>query len=102
TFDFRWSNSSRWTNVTEAPGQGEIFWTAYSTSLKPQVLYDTTTSAYSQTTVNLVQGYNEWTGTGTPPASVATLYEFRNAPIGVELSYSGSAPTPTPTPTPAP
>jgi peptidase A4-like protein len=102
TFDFRWSSSSRWTNVTERPGQGEIFWTAYSTSLTPQVLYNTTTSAFSQTTVNLVQGYNEWPGTGPPPASAATLYEFVNAPTGVELSYSGSAPTPAPTPTPTP
>jgi len=102
TFDFRWSSSSRWTNVTERPGQGEIFWTAYSTLLTPQVLYNTTTSAFSQTTVNLVQGYNEWPGTGPPPASAATLYEFVNTPTGVELSYSGSVPTPAPTPTPTP
>ena len=90
TFDFRWSSSSRWTNVTERPGQGEVFWTAYSTSLTPQVLYNTTTSAFSQTTVNLVQGYNEWPGTGPPPASAATPYEFVNTPTGVELSYTGS------------
>jgi len=96
TFDFRWSNSSRWTNVTERPGQGEIFWTAYSTSLTPQVLYNTTTSAFSQTTVNLVQGYNEWPGTGPPPASAATPYEFVNTPTGVELSVTNFIPLPCP------
>jgi hypothetical protein len=58
-FDFRWTPSSAWTAYTEAPGQGEILWTSDSSSLRPQALYDTTTSSGSQTTVNLAQGYGE-------------------------------------------
>ena len=100
TFDFRWTPSSAWKGYTEAPGHGEIFWTGYSTSLAPQVLYDTTPSQSSETIVNLVQGYNKWTGTGTPPASAAKPYEFLNTSTGVRLYYSGTSPTPTPTPNP--
>ena len=82
TFEFRWTPSSAWTAYTEAPGQSEVISTAYSASLTPQVLYDTTTSRRSQTTVNLVQGYSDWTGTGTPPASAATVYGFENTAPG--------------------
>ena len=48
----RWTPSSAWTAYTEAPGQGEVLWTTYSTSLAPQALYNTSTSAGSQVTVN--------------------------------------------------
>jgi len=102
TFDFRWSPASSWTAYTESPGQYEILWTSYSSFLTPQALYNTTTSAGSQTTVNLVQGYNQWTGTGTPPASAAKDYEFLNTSTGVQLYYSGSTPNPPPTPAPNP
>ena len=91
TFDFRWSPNSAWTAYTESPGQGELLWTNYSSSLTPQVLYDTTPSPFSQTTVTLVQGYGQWTGTGNPPASAATQYEFLNTRSGVELYYSGAS-----------
>jgi len=100
TFDFRWTSSSPWTTYTESPGQGEIFWTTYSDSLTPQVLYDTTTSSSSQINVSLAQGYGQWTGTGTPPGSSATLYQFQNTMTGVELYYAPVAPTPTPSPAP--
>ena len=66
-FEFRWTAASPWTSYTETPGQYEILWTGYSTSLTPQVLYNTTTSSNSQTTCSLVQGYTEWSGTGSPP-----------------------------------
>ena len=93
TFDFRWTPSSAWTTYPKAPGQGRIFWTGYSTSLAPQALYNTTTSAGSQTTVNLVQGYNQWSGTGTPPASAAKLYEFQKLRPGSASSMSSPTPT---------
>ena len=75
--------SSAWTSYTESPGQSELISTAYSTSLKPQVLYDTTTSPFSETIENLAQGYGDWTGTGSPPASSATDYAFENTPPGL-------------------
>jgi hypothetical protein len=102
TFSFRWTPTSNWTAYTESPGQNEILWNTDSTGLTPQVLYNTTASPDSQTTVNLVQGYGEWTGTGTPPESAATPYEFLNDSTGVELDYWSPSPTPTPTPTPSP
>ncbi len=102
SFDFRWNASSSWTLYTEGPGQDEIFWTSYSSSLAPQALYDATTSAGSQLTVSLAQGYGEWTGNGTPPASAATQYEFLNTTTGVKLYYGGSAPNPNPNPSPNP
>jgi hypothetical protein len=101
TFDFRWTSSSSWASYTEGPGQGEIFWTTYSSDLTPQALYNTTTWSGSQMTVNLAQGYGEWTGNGTPPASSATLYQFQNTSTGVELYYAPIAPTPTPGPAPS-
>jgi hypothetical protein len=85
TFDFRWGPNYSWTVVTEAPGQGELFWTTYSNSLSAQAVYNMTTAANSQITVSLAQGYNPWNGTGTPPASVAKLYEFLNTSTGVLL-----------------
>ena len=91
TFDFRWTPSSAWSSYTESPGQSELISTAYSSSLTPQVLYDTTTSPFSQTIVNLAQGYGDWTGTGTPPASSATDYGSRIPPTGVELYYAARA-----------
>ena len=100
TFDFRWTPSSSWTAYTESPGQGEIFWTTYSDSLTPQVLYDTTTSPDSQTTVWLEQGYGQWTGTGTPPDSSATPYQFQNTSTGLELYYAAVSPSPSPGPAP--
>jgi hypothetical protein len=93
TFDFRWTPSSSWTQVTEAPGAGELFWTNYASNLTPQAYYNTTTASNSGTTVNLAQGYGEWTGTGTPPASSATLYEFQNTSTGVALYYIPPATT---------
>jgi hypothetical protein len=101
TFGFRWTASSSWSYYTEGPGQGEIFWTTYSDSLTPQALYDTTTWSGSQTTVSMVQGYGEWTGTGTPPTSSAKLYEFQNDPGGVQLYYGAGAPSQPPGPAPA-
>jgi hypothetical protein len=96
TFDFRWSSSSAWTSYTEGPGQGEIFWTTYSSTLTPQALYDTTTSAGSQITVSLAQGYSQWTGTGTPPTSIAKHYGFLNNAGGVKLYYFTGSATPIP------
>ena len=90
-FDFRWSPSSSWTAYSEKPGAGQIFWNSYSTSYQPQVLYNTTTSSGSQTTVNLSQGYTQWYGSGTPPASAATLYDFQNTSTGIQLYYSPPA-----------
>ncbi len=84
-FDFRWTPSSSWSVVTEAPGQGELFWTGYSSALTPQALYNTTSSSSSQILVNLAQGYGQWNGTGTPPASAAQLYQFQNTATGVLL-----------------
>jgi hypothetical protein len=101
TFGFRWTSSSSWSYYTEGPGQGEIFWTTYSDSLTPQALYDTTTWSGSQTTVSMVQGYGEWTGSGTPPTSSAKLYEFQNTSSGVELYYGAGSPSPTPGPAPS-
>jgi hypothetical protein len=86
-FDFRWTPSSAWTAYTEAPGQGEILDTTYSSSLTPQALFNPTTVAGNETTVSLTQGYNQWTGTGTPPAASAKLYAFQNTTSGVGLSY---------------
>lgn len=100
TFQFRWSSSSSWSTYTEGPGQGEIFWTTYSSSLVPQALYDATTSPGSQLDVTLAQGYGQWTGTGTPPASAASLYTFQNNAGGVTLYYGSAAPAPTPSPAP--
>ena len=92
-FDFRWSSSSPWTYYSEAPGQSQVISTNYSSSLSPQALYDMTPSPYSEVEVSLVQGYSEWNGSGTPPASAATLYAFENTRTGVELYYI-STPTP--------
>jgi hypothetical protein len=100
-FDFRWTPSSQPKTITEAPGQGEIYWATYSNALTPQVQYYTTTSANSQTTVSLAQGYGQWTGTGTPPVSSATHYQFENTSTGVELYYAPDSPTPTPAPAPS-
>ena len=94
TFEFRWTRSSAWFQYSETHGQGEIFSTAYSPSLEPQAFYYTTTSAGSEATVNLVQGYNQWFGTGTPPASAAKLYEFQNTATGVGLDYVPPTPSP--------
>jgi Peptidase A4 family len=102
TFDFRWSPSNRWTPITEAPGQGVEIYTSNSSTLKPQVRYDTTTSSRSETTVTLANGFGVSPGRGVPPASTGTPYTFVNTNTGVDLIHSGSSPTPTPTPTPAP
>ena len=106
TFDFRWIPSSAWSTYSEAPGKGEIFWTTYSSSLSPQVLYDTSSSPSSRTDCSLSQGYSQWTGTGTPPASAATPYAFENTTTGVQLDYAGGStglsPSPSPSPDPAP
>ncbi len=96
TFGFRWTSSSSWTLYTEAPGQSEIFWTTYSSSLSPQVLYDTSSAPNSQTDCSLTQGYNQWTGTGTPPASAAKPYAFENTTTGVQLCYAGGSTGPAP------
>jgi Peptidase A4 family len=101
TFAFRWSPSSKWTFYTEAPGQSEVISETYSSSLKPQVLYDKTASSRSETKVTLEHGYGDWSGSGSPPASAATTYQFGKAKKGVTFGYL-SAPTPSPTPTPTP
>jgi hypothetical protein len=88
TANFRWSPSSSWTQFTEAPGQGELFWTNYSSSYTPQVLYNTTSSASSQTICTLAQGYGQWSGTGTPPASAASVYQFQNTSAGLKIYYT--------------
>jgi hypothetical protein len=98
TFDFRWTPSSQWTAYTEGPGQSETFSTTYSSSLTPQVLYNPTTHAGVQETVSLAQGYGEWTGTGTPPATAAQPYGFENTPTGPELFYLGGSTAPAPNP----
>jgi Peptidase A4 family len=100
-FAFRWSPSSAWTVYTEAPGQSEVLSTTYSSSLKPQVLYDRTASSRSLTKVTLQHGYGDWSGSGSTPASAATTYQFANAKKGVAFGFV-SAPTPAPTPTPSP
>jgi len=41
-----------------------------------------------------VEGYNQWFGTGTPPAAAAKLYEFQNTANGVRLSYVTPSPSP--------
>jgi hypothetical protein len=91
TADFRWTPSSSWSQFKEAPGQGEIFWTSYSTTLSPQVLYNNSTASTSQVTNSLAQGYGEYGGTGTPPTSAASLYEFLNTSTGLQL-YFGASP----------
>ena len=100
TFDFLWTPSSTPKAYTEGPGQGEIFWTTFSSAPAPEAEYNTTTSPFSGTTVRLAQGYGEWTGNGTPPASSATLYQFQNISNGVQLYYAPVAPAPTPGPAP--
>ncbi len=96
TFGFRWTSSSPWTLYTEAPGQYRTFWTTYSSGLSPQVLYDTSSSPKSQVDCSLSQGYNQWTGTGTPPASAATPYAFENTSTGIQLRYAAGSPGPAP------
>ncbi len=96
TFDFRWTPSSPWTAYTESPGQSEVLWTAYSTGLAPQVLYNPTTTPGVQSTVTLAQGYGEWTGTGNPPASAGVPYGFENTSTGPELFYTGGTLGPAP------
>ena len=90
-FDFRWSSSSSWSYYSESPGKSVVLSTNYSSSLSPQVLYDMTPSPYSETEVSLVQGYGEWSGTGSPPASAGTQYAFENTTFGVELYYLSNA-----------
>jgi len=91
TFEFRWASNDAWQSMTESPGQGELFYNNYSTTLTPQVQYNHTTSTSSQTLVNLSQGYSPWNSTdskpnsSTPPSSAATLYEFLNSSGGVTL-----------------
>ncbi len=97
-FDFRWTPSSPWTLYTEAPGQSEIFSTTYSSGLTPQTYFDATTTTGNDTLVTLAQGYGEWTGTGTPPATAATPYGFENVSNGLELFYIGGSSAPTPNP----
>jgi hypothetical protein len=92
-FEFRWTSSSPWVSYTETPGQFEIYWTDHSASLSPQVLYNTTTSPNSQTTCALEQGYNEWSGTGAPPASAAALYQFQAGAAGIVIDYVPPPPT---------
>jgi hypothetical protein len=92
TFGFRWTPSSTWSYYTERPGQGELFWTSFSNSLTPQVLYNTTTSPSSQTTINLAQGYGQWNGSGTPPASSAIVYDFQNTVTGDQLYFMPPTP----------
>ncbi len=94
TFKFRWSPSSAWTTYTEAPGQSEVITTAYSASLKPQVLYDKTASPSSKTKVTLQHGYGEWSGSSPASASVATDYQFSSVKKRVTF---GHVPTSTPT-----
>jgi hypothetical protein len=94
TAEFRWTPSSSWTTFTEARGQGELFWTSYANNLTPQVLYNTSSSPSSQTLCTLAQGYGQWSGTGTPPASAAQVYQFQNTTTGIQLSHvASSAPT---------
>lgn len=102
TFGFRWTYNGRWTSISETPGQDQILTTTYASNLTPEVEYDLTPSPYSLTEVSLVQGYGDWTGTGTPPASAATVYEFVNHGSGVELVFSPQPTTPSPTPSPTP
>lgn len=92
TFDFRWAPSSAWVSYSETPGQSELLWTGYSTLLAPQVLVNTTTHAGSETTYSLSQGFGEWVGTGSPPASAATNYAFQNTTNGIGLTYSPPMP----------
>jgi len=93
-FDFRWSPSESWSSYYETPGQGETFWHNYSDYLTPQVRYYESTSIDSLTTESLVQGYGQFNGTGNPPPSSATLYQFQNTATGVFVNYV-SPPTPT-------
>jgi hypothetical protein len=90
TAEFRWTPSSNWTTFTEKPGQGELFWSTYSTSLTPQVRYTATTSSSSQIINVLARGYGQWSGTGTPPTSAATLYQFQNTSTGVQLYFAAT------------
>src|SRR5262249_18498288 len=85
TFAFPWSPPSTWTLYSEAPGQSQLLSTPASSSLAPQVLYDQTPSPYSEVDVSLAQGYGEWSGSGSPPASAATTYAFLNTWSGVTL-----------------
>ena len=76
TFGFQWTPGSTERYYTLRPDYEEVFSTTYSSSLTPQVTYDTTTSPSSTTTQPLTEGYGEWNGRGNPPASAGTLYEF--------------------------
>ena len=60
--------------------------------------YDQTASPRSATKVTLQHGYGDWSGSGSPPASAGTTYQFRDAKKGVTFGY---LPTATPTVTPA-
>ena len=80
-----------WTSFQESPGQGLIFSTTYSSSLSPQVSYNTGTGVTSQLTNSLSQGVGQWSGTGTPPAAAAQVYSFQNLGKGVQLYYSPTA-----------
>jgi hypothetical protein len=96
TANFRWTPSSSWTQFTESPGQGQIFWNGYSNTLTPQVLVNTTSVAGSQTTYTLSEGYGQWSGSGTPPTSAASIYQFQNFTAGtqvIQLSYRSAPQT---------
>jgi hypothetical protein len=91
TASYRWSPTSAWSTFKEAPGQGMLFWANMSGSLAPQVFCNTTTSAGSQMTFTLVQGYGQWSGSGTPPAAAARVYQFQNTTTGLWLYYAPTA-----------
>ena len=55
-FDFRWTPSSAWSSFSEAPGQGEILSTAYSSNLTPQAYFNPTTSPGNDTVVTMARG----------------------------------------------
>jgi Peptidase A4 family len=98
-FNFRWSPFAPWSQATEAPGQDRMFVSTYSSGLTPQIAYSKTTAIGSLTMRSLTQGYGQWPGPGTPPASVSDRYTFLDTSAGnVNLYFYGnSAPTTPPT-----
>lgn len=98
TFRFRWSATSAWATDTEAPGQSELIATTATGKLRPQVLYDRTASPRSRTKAMLKAGYGVWDGSGPPPASAATDYQFAN--VNARRVAFGYLATPPPAPAP--
>src|SRR5438094_62922 len=99
TFNFRWNSSSTWTKVVEAPNQGYYWYTTYTSSLSPQVMFNPTPGSSYQKIYTL--GYNTYNGSGTPPSSSAKVYSFNNTPTGIDLYAGSGGSTPT-TPTTPP